>query len=90
MSERMWISEQLEQARTERDEAIRQSQGYLKAARECLDQIGPLRKALEDARLGIAVLGDTCKHLGLELGQQSAIRIMERIDAALKGNGDGK
>lgn len=69
--------------RAERDEAIRQSQGYLKTARDCLDTFTKLRESLADARLGIAVLGDTCKHLGLESGQQSAIRMMERIDSDL-------
>ena len=48
------LETELEKARGERDEAIRQSQGYLKTARDCLDQladkdreIAALREALE-------------------------------------------
>jgi hypothetical protein len=41
--------------------------------------------ALRMARDGVAVLGDTCKHLGLQLGQDKAAKLIAAIDAALEG-----
>ena len=54
--------------------------------REAADLIERQREALMKARDGVAVLGDTCKHLGLQLGQDRAAQIIAAIDAAL---GDG-
>lgn len=38
---------------------------------------------ISDLRLGIAVLGDVTKHLGLQSGQDRAAQMLARIDAAL-------
>jgi hypothetical protein len=53
---------------------------------DAADIIERQREALMKARDGVAVLGDTCKHLGLQLGQDRAAQIIAAIDAAL---GDG-
>ena len=42
-----------------------------------------LAKALVKARIGIVVLGDATRHLGLQLGQDQAAKMIEEIDAAL-------
>jgi dsDNA-specific endonuclease/ATPase MutS2 len=50
-------------------------------------RVAKLREALEKARTGIAVLGDTTKHLGLQLGQDRAAEMMQTIDAVLNDVG---
>ncbi len=42
---------------------------------------------LDKARKGIAVLGDTCKHLGLQAGQDAAARLLIEIDDGLAAAG---
>lgn len=85
MSERMWLDEQLEKARTERDEAIRQSQGYLKTARDCLDEIERLREALTKARpfVNMAVTQEQAE--ASYRWYSKAVAALSAVDAALKG-----
>jgi len=85
MSERMWLDEQLEKARTERDEAIRQSQEYLKTARDCLDkqtakdaEIARLREALQFVRPTIEL---QAKESPPGSSDRAALAV---VDAALK------
>ena len=71
------LIDELEKARGEKDEAIRQSQGYLKCARECLDErdtlrarVAKLEAALEEARIDFEMWHETTS--------------IAKIDAALK------